>query len=754
MKRLVASAVFVMLTLGYAQTYVQLVLDASGSMWNKLDDGTYRITAAKNVLGNFIKGLPTGDLNVGLRVYGATMNAMDEGSCDDIQLVVPMDGVNKTGLQTAVDETTAKGATPIVKALELAAADFPAEAAKKLIVLVTDGEESCGGDLNAIAEQLKSRGIEIELKIIGFALNEEAQKSFEGIGEFVNADDAEQLAGALETAVEEVVVEESAPVARQAVTLTVPATAPAGQFVEVSYDGTDLQEADYLTVVPVGTADDESGDYDYVDLETKTLMLSTPFESGEYEVRYVAGDTVLARAPITLEKSDITMRVVGGDVRAGANFQVEWTGPDGEEDYITFVKADVADGEESDYTYTSSGNPSELTAPLELGNYELRYQTGRNAEEDKVFARVPVEVLEAVPVFLQTEQEIIAGSEFEIEWVGPKNEFDIIGLSAVGASASENLGYTYIADEDSPTTLTAPIEPGEYEVRYINNNEDIVVATILVKVVEAIVSLKAPSEVIAGSAFEVEWTGPGNEFDIVAIASVGASAGTSESSDYGYIAGEANPFTLTAPSTPGDYEVRYINSSEEVVLASVPIKVLASDASLEVPSEIMAGSELEMTWSGTANDNTFITIMPVDAPEDDYEVLAYTNSGNPLTLATPFTPGDYEVRMLNANDYVIIARAPITLTEIQVTLQASKEIPANSESIDISWTGPNSVYAKIALVPVESVAEDYDDYDFAFAEGPSGTLTLYPSELSAGSYEVRYLSPDDEVLHSIPLTVK
>ena len=37
--------VFSFLSFGQAQTYVQLILDASGSMWNKLTDDRYRIVA-------------------------------------------------------------------------------------------------------------------------------------------------------------------------------------------------------------------------------------------------------------------------------------------------------------------------------------------------------------------------------------------------------------------------------------------------------------------------------------------------------------------------------------------------------------------------------------------------------------------------------------------------------------------------------------------------------------------------------------
>lgn len=56
---------------------VIIILDASGSMWAKMDNST-RIQQAKSVLGNMANKMPV-DAQVGLMAYGHT-NAAD---CDD-----------------------------------------------------------------------------------------------------------------------------------------------------------------------------------------------------------------------------------------------------------------------------------------------------------------------------------------------------------------------------------------------------------------------------------------------------------------------------------------------------------------------------------------------------------------------------------------------------------------------------------------------------------------------------------------------
>ncbi len=207
MKKLLVLLVLISsFSLASSQTYVELILDASGSMWNKLDDGRFRIEAAKDVLTSFVNGLPDGDLNVGLRIYGSEISALDAGACNDSKLFVELDnGINKPILTNTVQSAKAIGATPIAKSLLAAADDFPTVATKRMIILVTDGEESCGGDLQAVAAELTARGFDIDIRIIGFDLDQGAIDSFKGVGTFENAENAEQLANALDTAVEDII---------------------------------------------------------------------------------------------------------------------------------------------------------------------------------------------------------------------------------------------------------------------------------------------------------------------------------------------------------------------------------------------------------------------------------------------------------------------------------------------------------------------------------------------------------------------
>jgi hypothetical protein len=71
------------------------------------------------------------------------------------------------------------------------------------IVLVTDGIESCKGDIKSIAPAIKAAGLELKVNIVGFDIKEaEGRAELESIakstgGRYLDARNADELMGAL-----------------------------------------------------------------------------------------------------------------------------------------------------------------------------------------------------------------------------------------------------------------------------------------------------------------------------------------------------------------------------------------------------------------------------------------------------------------------------------------------------------------------------------------------------------------------------
>ncbi len=150
-----------------------IILDLSGSMNEALGKST-RIATARQVLHNVVSKVPD-DFNVGLRVYGDRYGSKQKETCTDSHLVQPVQKLDRPTLLKQIDAAKPRGETPLVYAVLQALGDLKT-AGGGSVVLITDGEESCGGDFTAAATAIKQSGLDFRLDIVGFTLqNQQAQ---------------------------------------------------------------------------------------------------------------------------------------------------------------------------------------------------------------------------------------------------------------------------------------------------------------------------------------------------------------------------------------------------------------------------------------------------------------------------------------------------------------------------------------------------------------------------------------------------
>jgi Mg-chelatase subunit ChlD len=180
---------------------VEIIMDASNSMTGMIGKET-KMAAARRVLNQTIEGLPE-TMNVGLRVYGHRYATDDyDNACRDTELVVPVGPIDKAALTGWVDKIQTKGRTPLVLSVLEAIKDFE-KIPNGSIVLVTDGIESCKGDIKSIAPAIKEAGLELKVNIVGFDIKEaEGRQELESIarstgGRYLDARNADELMGAL-----------------------------------------------------------------------------------------------------------------------------------------------------------------------------------------------------------------------------------------------------------------------------------------------------------------------------------------------------------------------------------------------------------------------------------------------------------------------------------------------------------------------------------------------------------------------------
>jgi hypothetical protein len=202
-----------------AEVNVELILDASGSMAQRIG-GETRMTIAKRVLHDVIAAIPEREgVNVGFRLYGHRGDNSAAGkavSCRSSELLVPIEGVDKAALEDAVDGARATGWTPLATSIRRAIGDFPPaeRGVVNAVVLVTDGLETCDGDPCAAAAEAEASDVNLTSHVVSFAQSAEERAILECIAEagdglLLGADDADELAAALFRILEELEVVES-----------------------------------------------------------------------------------------------------------------------------------------------------------------------------------------------------------------------------------------------------------------------------------------------------------------------------------------------------------------------------------------------------------------------------------------------------------------------------------------------------------------------------------------------------------------
>ena len=177
---------------------VNMILDASGSMWAKIN-GVEKINIAREVIKKTVDNWDTNKA-LGLMVYGHR----SKGDCDDIEQLLPIDIVDKTQFYQAIDNIRPKGKTPIAQSLKIAANELKYTEDKASIILISDGEESCAQDPCQMAKELASLGVDFKAHVIGFDIkNQEAKQQLQCIadstgGDYQEANSQQQLDQALE----------------------------------------------------------------------------------------------------------------------------------------------------------------------------------------------------------------------------------------------------------------------------------------------------------------------------------------------------------------------------------------------------------------------------------------------------------------------------------------------------------------------------------------------------------------------------
>lgn len=163
---------------------VELVLDVSGSMRTRDIDGESRMSAAKQAFNDVLDAVPE-EVQLGIRTLGANYPGDDrQVGCKDTKQLYPVGPLDRTDAKTAVATLAPTGWTPIGPALLGAADDLDGGESTRRIVLITDGEDTCGPlDPCEVARDIAARGVHLVIDTLGLVPNAKIRQQLTCIAE-------------------------------------------------------------------------------------------------------------------------------------------------------------------------------------------------------------------------------------------------------------------------------------------------------------------------------------------------------------------------------------------------------------------------------------------------------------------------------------------------------------------------------------------------------------------------------------------
>ena len=185
------------------KTRILFLLDGSGSMLGNWE-GTTRMNAAKRLLSDLVDSLRSDNrVELALRVYGHQFHRRLQ-NCKDSKLEVAFRRDNHDAIIEKLREITPQGTTPISYSLQELQKDFPEDQSyRNIVIIITDGLESCDGDPCEVSRSLQSRQIFLRPFVIGLGMNKSFDEQFNCLGRFFDATNIRDFHNVLNTTLQQ-----------------------------------------------------------------------------------------------------------------------------------------------------------------------------------------------------------------------------------------------------------------------------------------------------------------------------------------------------------------------------------------------------------------------------------------------------------------------------------------------------------------------------------------------------------------------
>ena len=178
------------------KTRILFLLDASSSMTYPWNAGYTRFEVASNILLKIMDSVyvVNNEIEFGVRAYG-TMYPAQLQNCIDTRLEVPFNLQNTNQIKTRLSNLAPIGSSPIAYSLKKASENELNEVQNYdySVIFITDGGESCGGDVCGIYQELLKKKISIKPYIIGLDSNAALKSYYACLGNYIEVSTTDDI---------------------------------------------------------------------------------------------------------------------------------------------------------------------------------------------------------------------------------------------------------------------------------------------------------------------------------------------------------------------------------------------------------------------------------------------------------------------------------------------------------------------------------------------------------------------------------
>lgn len=192
----------------HASSNVLFVFDVSEKMSGKFPEHTKlkdfsKIESTMEAFESMLETLPN-DFNVGIEAYGHE----GDKDCSAIEIISPLEPLDTDVIMDGVHMLIPEqGTIPLANALLQGGEALSEVKGDKTIVLFSNGQDTCGGDIDEVISQLKTWGIVVY--VLGIDVNEDETMELSGIadengGQFFAVNNDEEMATSLASVKEKI----------------------------------------------------------------------------------------------------------------------------------------------------------------------------------------------------------------------------------------------------------------------------------------------------------------------------------------------------------------------------------------------------------------------------------------------------------------------------------------------------------------------------------------------------------------------